>query len=64
MINFQHKRMVSGGVKISSDVAHVFINGVSKEAKEKTTSKPINHGSYAGKHLQKYVQILIFPIQN
>ncbi len=29
--------MVAEEVKISSDVAHVFTNGVSKEVKEQTT---------------------------
>jgi hypothetical protein len=37
VVNFQPKKMVAEGVKISSDVAHVFINGVSEEVKEQTT---------------------------
>ena len=37
--------MAAEGVKISSDVAHVFTNGVSKEVKKQTTSKLTNSGS-------------------
>jgi len=33
-MNFQPKGMVKREVKIDSDVAHVFTNGLSKEAKE------------------------------
>ncbi len=51
-------------VKISSDVAHVFINGANKEAKEQITQKLINSGYGAEEQSQRYVQILMFPIQS
>jgi len=35
-------------------MSRVFTNGVSKEAKEKTTSKLANHGFLAEKHLQSF----------
>ena len=40
----QQKRMAIEGVKISSDVAYVFTNGMSKEEKEQIIPKPINIG--------------------
>lgn len=52
--------MAAEEVKISSDVAHVFINGVSKEAKEQTTLTPTNSGSGTEKQSQKSVQTLMF----
>jgi len=36
-VNFQLKKMAVEGVKISLDVAHVFISGVSEEVKEQIT---------------------------
>jgi len=51
-------------VKISSDVVHVFISGLSKEVKEKTTRKLINNGYLAEEQFQKSVLILMFLIRS
>ncbi len=47
--------MVAEEVKISSDAAHVFINGTSKEAKEQTTYNLTNSGFLVEEQSQKYV---------
>ena len=56
--------MVAEGVKISSDVTYVFTNGVKKEEKDKTITKPTMGGFSNEEHYQKSVPILIFLIQN
>ncbi len=49
--------MVAQEVKISSNVTHVFTNGLNKEAKEQIIKKPTNSGFGDEEQYLKYVMI-------
>jgi hypothetical protein len=56
--------MAAEEVKISSDAARVFTNGLNKEVKEKTTSNPTNSGFTTAEQSLKSALISMFLIRS